>query len=838
MHSWYKLVIAGLLCILSNSLFAQKSTIIGRVTSATDGQPIELVTIYIEGTNHVTESNENGVYRIDIPPDSTVTLVFTRIGFEELKTLVGPLKKGKRARMDVEMNAQGAEIEIEVKGRQVEEAAIIKQNVEELKLLPTTTGNFESVLPHIALGASSGSGGELTSQYNVRGGNYDENLVYVNDFEIYRPQLIRNGQQEGLTFANIDMIRDIKFSSGGFEAKYGDKLSSVLDISYKRPDSSKYSLGFSLLGASAHLEGSVNRKKDAYQKFRYLVGARYKTTKYLLGSLQLTGEYTPNFVDVQGYFTYDLNRNWQLGYLTNFNRSEYQFLPDERRTATGLIDFALQLFAVFEGQEQDRFTTTMNGLSLTYIPERDRNPMFLKFLVSHQTSDEKETFDLLGAYRLSVIETDFTSESAGEEILTIGTGLQHQYARNFLFSNVSLLGHKGGIEYGSGADNHFVQWGVNARYESITDRINEWERLDSAGYSLPYDPAAVRIKYQLKSQNELSSTRFQGYIQDTWTKLTENYEMRFSYGLRLGYWTLNKELLWAPRAQILYKPLQWKRDISLKFAGGFYHQPAFYRELRRTTGIVNPDILAQKSAHVVAGWTWDFEIGDKNPTPVRFISEIYFKYLWDLVTYEIENVRIKYVGENNAKGYVMGWDMRFNGEFVPGAESWVNLSLLRAREKILGIDHLRREVGEAEGKVVKDVPRPSDQLLQLSLFFQDYLPKNENFKVHVNLTVGTGLPFGILGNNEIHRNTYRFPAYHRVDIGFSFLLWNEIWKTRKPKHLLRFTKNTWMSLEVFNLMKILNVASNTWIKSIYNVQYAIPNYLTTRRINLRFKIDF
>ncbi len=820
-------------------LFAQeKATISGTVVDSETKEPIEVVTIYVQGSTEATDTKRNGTYKIKVPAGESFNLVFSRLGYDEQVIAIESLNEEAKRQLDVDMVSNTPAFEIEVTDRKVEEAGIIREEVEELKLIPTTTGNFESVLPHIALGTSSGSGGELTSQYNVRGGNYDENLVYVNDFEIYRPQLIRSGQQEGLSFPNIDLIRDLQFSSGGFEAKYGDKLSSVLDIKYKRPDSTRASLGMSFLGGSAHLEGSKRLGQSNYNKFRYLVGARYKTTQYLLGSLQLTGEYTPNFADVQGYFTYDINKDWQLGYMTNYNLSQYSFVPKERSTATGLIDFALRLFAVFEGAEEDEFTTTMNGASLTYIPEREKNPLYLKFLASHQYSNEIETFDIRGAYRLSIIETNFGSDEAGEDVLVIGTGIQHEFARNFLRSNIFNFQHKGGIEYAKGAKSHFIQWGARIQYENIFDKINEWERLDSAGYSLPYDQEAVRVQSTIKSENELESNRFEVFLQDNFTKNTDKYEMVLSGGIRANYWTLNKELVISPRVQLLYKPLTWKRDVSLRLSGGLYQQPPFYRELRRLTGEVNPDALAQKSAHLVAGWTYEFDWGKQNPVRLKLISEIYFKYIWDLITFDIENVRIRYAGDNNGKGYAAGFDLRLNGEFVKGAESWINLSLLRTRESINGIEHKIREIGDSEGKVVADVPRPTDQLVQLALFFQDYLPRNENFKVHVNFTFGTGLPFGLLGRNVEFRNTYRYRPYHRVDIGFSFLLWNKSWRNRKPNHFLRFTDNAWLSLEAFNLMGVLNVANNTWVKDIYGVQYAIPNFLTSRRLNLRLKFDF
>ncbi len=838
MQYWCKQWLLRLAVSLSGlPLMGQEALLTGVVTDKLSGQGVDLVTVYLEGQNRWVETDSTGVFSLSFPAATNLKIIFRRLGYYEKNLLLREAVAGRSYRVSIELEPESG-VEVEVRARIIEQAAAVLESVEELKRIPSASGNFESILPSIALGTSSGSGGELTSQYNVRGGNYDENLVYVNDFEIYRPQLIRAGQQEGLSFPNIDLIRDLQFSSGGFEAKYGDKLSSVLDIRYKRPEESKYSIGGSLLGAHAHLEGSRTIKKDSYRRIRYLLGARYKTTQYLLGSLQVTGEYTPNFTDIQGYFTYDLNRDWQVGWLTNFNRSVYQFVPEMRSTATGLIDFALRLSADFEGQEKDRFATGFNGIALTYLPDRDRNPLYLKFLGSHQFSREQESFDILGSYRLSVIETDFGSEEAGEDVLTIGDGIQHQYVRNFLVTNVLSLEHKGGIEYNSTSDqSHFLQWGLKAQYEDIYDRIHEWERLDSAGYSLPYHPELVTVRYLLNTRNTLQSQRFSGFIQDTWSKSKPSYESKLTYGIRWQYWSFNRELSITPRIQWLYQPHK-RQDISYRVAAGMYYQPPFYRELRNLQGVVSDSVLAQKSAHVVAGWTWDFSLGPQYPKPFRLISEVYYKYLWDLVTYDIENVRIRYAGANEANGYAIGWDTRLNGEFVKGAESWINLSLLRTRERISGVTHLTRKVGEAKGTPIADVPRPTDQLVQLALFFQDYLPKNENFKVHVNFTVGTGLPYGLANNNRIYRNTYRFPPYHRLDVGFSYLFWDKSWLHKKPHHWLRFTDNTWMSVEVFNLMKILNVASNTWIKSIYNVQYSIPNYLTTRRINVRLRVDF
>ncbi len=842
------LSICGLLGL--GAVWAQQgpgqASVSGVVRDGMSENPIELVTIYIEGTGNVVESASNGRYRIMVPAGETFALTFSRLGFKPFTTELGPLPDGSNQQIDVLLAPSDSELEVIVRESNIEVGGMVRETVEQLKILPSTSGNFESVLPHIALGTSSGSGGELTSQYNVRGGNYDENLVYVNDFAIYRPQLIRAGQQEGLTFPNIDLIRDLKFSSGGFAAHYGDKLSSVLDVHYKRPDSIRGSASLSLLGATAHLEGSIPLGNDPYRRFRYLLGARYKTNSYLLGSLDVKGEYIPNFTDFQAYLTYDLSRDWQLGFLGNFNRSIYRFEPTERSTAFGLINASLQLFSVFEGQEVDDFNTSMGGLSLTYLPENRRNPFFLKFLISSNRSDENETIDIRGHYSLRQIDNDLGSSQFGEVLAELGTGTQHQFVRNFLDIRVATFQHKGGLELpdnllfpGRGAS-HFFQWGLKMQHERIEDDIREWERLDSAGYSLPFSEEEVLLNHVLKSGNELVSNRMSFFMEDTYTlRADEVAEWQVTAGIRGGYWSLNREFYLTPRAQVLFKPLSWKRDISFRLAGGLYYQPPFYREMRRPDGTVNTDLRAQKSTHLVAGMTYDFYLGKRSPKKFRFITEAYYKSLWDLVSYEIDNVRIRYSGENDARGYVAGIDFRLNGEFVRDAESWINLSFLTAREKLLGVQHMKLETNETEGRPVSHVPRPSDQRMVLSMFFQDYLPMNENFRMHLNFTVGTGLPFGIPGNNEVYRNPFRFTPYHRVDIGFSVVLWDREGGSgllrNKPLHSIR---NGWISLEVFNLLNVRNETSNTWVKTIFEQQYAVPNYLTSRRLNLRFRVDF
>jgi hypothetical protein len=838
-----KIFLSLILCFSYLQVNAQ--VISGTVNDELDLKPLDLVTVFLRGENFFSESDSVGNYTIEVPAGKKFELVFRRIGYAEKGIMIGPLNSGDSIFRPVTLEPLDLGIEVEVKADAIDEGGLIREDAEAFKRLPTASGNLESVLPHIALGANSGAGGELSSQYQVRGGNYDENLVYVNDFEIYRPQLIRAGQQEGLTFPNADLIRDLSFSSGGYAAKYGDKLSSVLDIKYKRPDKFKSSVSMSLLGGSTHIEGSRLVGGSKYRRFRYLVGARFKTTTYLLGSLDLSGEYNPSFTDIQGYFTYDITKDLQIGYLSNFNRSVYQFEPNIRSTAIGLIDFSLELYSEFEGQEVDDFTNYTNGVSLTYLPDRDKNPYFLKLLASRYTSDENERFDILGFYSLREIEGDFNSSNFGEVLGELGSGTQHIYARNSFNAQVTNVQHKGGVELQLDSKNesvessHFLLWGLKYQNEQISDQINEWERLDSAGYSLNYDTSEVLLYYVLKSQNELRSDRFFAYFQDTYSWFNEDKgELKLTAGVRLNHWTLNKETFISPRMQFLYKPLNKKRDISYRLAAGYYFQPAFYRELRRLDGTLNSNLSAQKSAHIVGGFTYDFKPARFRGNNFRFIMEAYYKRLWDLVSYDVDNVKIRYSGENDATGYVTGVDFRLNGNFVKGAESWFNLSFLRARESLNGVQHMIRELGSTEGTEVNDVPRPTDRLMNMSVFFQDYLPNNENFKMNLNLSIGTGLPFGLKDNNQIYRNTYRFRPYHRVDIGFAYQLYGAGKPVKNAKHPLRFTENAWISLELFNMMNTKNEASRTWIKTVFKQQYAIPNFLTSRRLNLRMRFDF
>ncbi|HMX89493.1 MAG: carboxypeptidase-like regulatory domain-containing protein [Saprospiraceae bacterium] len=826
------------LLIISHQLSGQEMTRVkGFVRDDQTGDALEFVTVYIPESKYYTESNIKGFFEIEVPYRSGLTLRFNRVGYESKNVIV---KERNPQDLDVRLIALKSEAVV-ITGQSGQRDNQIHEKASSFELLPNSNGGIERILPSIALGVRSSAGGELSSQYSVRGGSYDENLVFVNDFEIYRPQLIRNGQQEGLSFPHLDLIRDLSFSSGGFEARYGDKQSSVLDIRYKVPEEKKHSVEASLLGASVHTEGSIGLNRSGKGKLRYLIGARYKSNQYLLSSQDIQGEYVPRFGDVQAYVSSDINRNWQISFLGNWNSSRFSLIPESSAQARGSLLFnVIQLNTFYEGREVDYFNTAMGGLSLLYFPKQRKNNLFVKLQSSIQGSDEAEQFDILGYYRLVELELNNKDEE-GKEIKLWGEGIQHRFARNYLQSLIGIHEVKAGLQLGH-TEGFSQLWlgGLGVRNEKFEDQLNEWERIDSAGYSLPYQEGrGIVFNEVVKSSNTLHNTKIYGWIQNT-IEMNVGGRSRINLvpGIRVHYNDLNAEWVVSPRIKAEWIPKHSKNELRVWIASGLYAQPPLYRELRNLAGNLNFDERAQKSAHFVAGLKRDFNWKKVSASKFRWISEIYYKSLWDQVSYDLDNVRIRYSGKNDSRGYAVGWDNRVNGEFVPGAESWVNLSLLRTRENIVGVQHFVNQQSDGSGTKVTDVPRPTDQLMSLSLFFQDYLPQNDRFKMHVQTTITTGLPYGVEGQNIVYRNEYRFKPYHRVDIGFSYKMWDEELRRRQARGLFRFSRNAWISLEVLNLLKVKNEASVRWIKSIYNYEFAIPNYLSSRRINLRLRIDF
>ncbi len=827
-----------LLLITVIGISAQDAVIFGVVRDAISKEPIDLATVYVDGTSNATQTDERGLYQLKVEANKKLNIIYTRIGYQKTNFNIKQLNTGEKYQINVILASEQTGDEIVIKGSRIEDVGMVREEIADLKLLPITSGNFESVLPSIALGTSTGSGGELSSQYNVRGGNYDENLVYVNDFEIFRPQLIQNSEQEGLSFPNTDLIRDLSFSSGGFEAKYGNKMSSVLDIRYKRPTIFRSSVSLSLLGGQAHVEGSKKIGKYSWNKLRILTGVRYKDNRYLLNSQNKKGEYTPTFLDIQTFITYDITKDLQIAYLGNYNKNTFRLIPAEQSEVTNTVKEAIRFNTYFTGNELDRFDSGLNGLSLAYVPERDFNPFYLKLNAASFLGYESQNYDIIGKYRLSQIETNFGSDNAGQEIALLGTGTQHKYTRDYLYSNIYTIKHLGGIELNDFSDvesSHFIQWGVSFRHLKFHDKINEWERLDSMDYSIPYSTEKLTLLSVLKSKNSLEKSKYNAFLSNTYFRKTDDIEMKATLGLRSTFRPINKEFLLSPRAQFSFKPLKWKSDFAFKIAGGIYYQEPHYKEHRRPDGTLNLNLKSQKSIHALLGMSYDFywkRISDKK---MKLIAELYYKKLTNLVSYNYDNVRIIYSGENDSEGYVTGIDLRLNGEFVPDAESWINLSILQAREKINGVQHQKWQ--DTSYVNTEYVPRPTDRFVNFSLFFQDYLRKNKDFKVHFNLNVGTGLPFGFKEKNTVIRNNFRFSPYRRVDVGFSYLLWDKTKKKEHPHHPLRFTRSAWVSLEVFNILGIGNQSSVNWVRDIFGGHYAIKNTLTSRRINLRVKME-
>ena len=837
------LILIFIVCIASPAMFSQVNAVLSGNVRDQENKPLELVNVAILGSTTGSVTDKSGNYALIVPANEEVIVDFSFIGYDSKRFRI-TLPPGDKKVLDVVLMMKYTELKsVEIKDKQVRSYNYVRLDPKEAKLIPTMSGGIEAMLKTLP-GVSSSN--ELSSQYSVRGGNFDENLVYVNGIEIYRPFLIRAGQQEGLSFVNSTLVSGIIFSAGGWDAKYGDKMSSVLDITYRKPDSLAASVMLSLLGAEGHIEGISKNKK-----FTFLTGARYKANQYVLKGLETTGSYKPNFVDVQGVLTYDINKKIQLSALGYYSRNSYLFKPESRQTNFGTIEEAYRLNIYFDGQEVDRYRMYLGAFSLDYTP----NPgLQLKFNVSGFNTTESETFDVRGQYWIGKLESSFGNEEFGNvtEVRGVGTFMDH--ARNYLDAGVISTEHKGSFI----KNKNFFNWGLKYQHENVDDRLSEWELVDSAGYVLPDPPiviggitdpkAPLELNNAVRTNISLSTNRLMGYLQNTWDLLGDGRDLSITAGLRFHYWDYNGQFLLSPRASIAYKPM-WQRDVVFRFSTGYYYQPPFYKELRDLEGNLNPEIRAQKSIHFVAGVDLNFLAWGR---PFKFTTEAYYKYLDDLIPYIVDNVRIRYLAENNAHGYATGIDFKINGEFIKGTESWASLSFLKTMQDIK--DDYYYTYYNASGKeiipgytadqVVADsirtnpgyIPRPSDQLVSFAIFFQDYLPLIPSFKVNLTLIFGSGLPFGP-PDSPLYTHTLRYPPYRRVDIGFSKLLIGE--KTKfKEKNPLRYIDNAWISFEVFNLFQISNTVSYIWVKDINNREYAVPNYLTPRLVNLKLIVEF
>ncbi|MCU4176044.1 TonB-dependent receptor [Carboxylicivirga sp. N1Y90] len=795
---------------------AQKRLTITGHVSDTLNTPLPFVNVVILEVNEGSVSNEKGHFSFQSDVTPPFTIAFTCIGFEEQRINITSASDLKN--LNIKLNSKQEELEqVEVEG-QIRDQSFSKIDHKLANQLPDAGGGNIEGLVKSQMGVASNN--ELSSQYRVRGGNYDENLVYVNDIEIYRPFLIRSGQQEGLSFINPNLISSLKFSPGGFEAQYGDKMSSVLDVQYKQPKELGGSISASLLGASGHIEGS---SKD--QRFKAIAGARYKTNKYLLGTLDVSGDYQPTFFDVQSLISYQINSKLRLEALAYYAQNIYDFVPVDRETVFGTINEAKTLKIYFEGQEKDLFQTGLGALSLRFNPQAN-NQYKLTFM--GYRSYEEVTYDILGEYWLQDIESlDGSTPDPSEGIQNVGVGGNLEHARNNLLGVVQNVAVQGKHQL----NDHLISWEAKYQYERFDDYINEWEMRDSAGYSTPYTDLKVDLFHTLNADLETNSNRITVYAQDEFKWETQKGILLINAGVRANYWDFNNELLISPRLNILYHP-DGNKNTRYRLATGIYYQSPFYREMRTPEGTLNEDIKAQKSVQVVGGYDRIFSVFDR---PFKFTAEAYYKHLTNLNPYQIDNVQIRYSGKNNAKGYATGLDLKINGEFVEGIESWANLSIMKTEEDILDDYYIEKDEDGTETIFYPGyIPRPSDQRVNFSLFFQDYLPRNPTFRVNLSLHFGTGLPFGPPSSPR-YMATHRMPSYRRVDIGFSKDLMN-FYKRQFPKN--NAVKDFWIGLEVFNLFNISNTISYYWVRDVHNRQYAVPNYLTSRRINLKLHVGF
>lgn len=775
---------------------AQQFTLSGKVSDE-EGNAIELATVSCLDQGAVTMANLNGEFSLKLHSADSVVVKFSMVGYQT-RTRVLRKPKGNQ-KLLVTLHPMKELDEVVITERRRQTTATAELDTKDLRVTPSTSGNAVEELVQQQAGVSSHN--ELSSQYNVRGGSFDENSVYINNVEVYRPLLIRSGQQEGLSVINSDMVEKISFSSGGFEAKYGDKMSSALDIQYRRPTRWEGNVQASLLGGSVFV-GYGNKK------FSMSHGVRYKTNRYLLGSLETKGEYKPNFLDYQTYITYQPNERWSVDFIGNISENHYNFSPSDRETSFGTMQNVKSFKVYFDGQEKDIFRTLFGTLRLQRHFSKNTR---VSLLGSAFHTKEQETYDILGQYWLDDAQT--------QEQLGVGTYMEH--ARNYLTANVAsvklMLNHK--------TAKHDWETGVTMKWEKIEENAREYEMRDSSGYSIPHSADRLDLIYSLRSKNDISSRRIEAYIQDTYRWQTGGDEEKqptlwtLNYGVRMANWSWNKETIVSPRASLALIP-SWNQNVTFRLAAGLYYQAPFYKEFRDTSTVngqtivrLNEKIKSQQSIQVVGAFDYKFRMADR---PFRFSAEAYFKLMDNLIPYNVQNMKVVYYGENIAKGHAVGLDLKLYGEFVPGTDSWLTFSLMSTRQKINGIS----------------VPMPTDQRWGINFHFTDYFPGTERWKMTLKLAFADGLPFGA-PHRGLEYQQFRAPAYKRADIGLSYLL------VGQPGEKSTFRKpHIWLGLDGLNIFGISNVNSYYWVTDVTNQQYAVPNYLTGRQINGKVTIEF
>ncbi len=836
----YTCFIFLLLLVVSNNAYCQEGIIKGFVSDSLK-KPIEACNVSIEGEPIGTITDSRGRYTLKVIPYKDITVVYSFLGFAPQKYKI-KLTPGETKELNIQLQSTVKMLgPVQVSGEKSRDLLMTPIQPKTIEMMPSVSGNFEGALktyPGVV------SNNELTSTYSVRGGSFDENLVYVNDIEIYRPFLTRSGQQEGLSFINSDLISNINFSSGGFNATYSDKLSSVLDIEYRKPEAFAGSAYVSFLGAGFHLEGISKN-----EKFSWLAGFRQKSNQFLLKNLDTKGEYKPSFTDFQSLLNYKFTDRTSLSFLGNISINDYRVVPSTRQTEFGNINEALKFTVYFDGQEQDAYSTSQSAITLNH---RVNDHLNLKFIGAGFISKEKEFFDILGEYFIDELDKDLGSSNFGNVAYNKGIGAFLDHSRNELKANVTSFEHKGSFIQSK----YNFKWGVKAQHESITDNIDEWQYRDSADFSIihPQDNPGDSVTFSqqivlnnvIKNKINLNSNRFNGFFNSTW-QLDTCFTL--VAGVRATYWDFNKELNISPRASIEYRP-KGNKYLKLRAATGVYYQPPFYRELRGLDGQINPNIKAQQSIHFIVGGDYQFLSWGRE---FKLTAEAYYKKMNNLIPYKLDNTRIRYLAKNNADGYATGLDLRVNGEFVSGIESWASLSFLKTEENLNDDGYYKYYNSEGDlivpgytfNNVAVDsqfvtpcyIPRPTDQRVTFSLFFQDYLPKSPSVRMHMTLVFGTGLPFGPPGNDR-YKDILRAPSYRRVDIGFSKIIIDEDKPNTSRLKVVSKLKSLSLSLEVFNLLQVSNTVSYTWITDVTGRQYGIPNYLTSRLLNLKMQAKF
>lgn len=790
-----KLFILQIICLCAFvSAQAQTFTLSGRVIDE-NNDPVEFASVSCPKQGKMTMTSLKGDYSLQLQSADSVEIRFSMVGYKtKVRTLRRP--RGKQTMQVVLHSSDNALSEVTITGKRIETGQTQELSKEHLKSMPSTTGNAVEEMIQSQAGVSTHS--ELSSQYNVRGGSFDENSVYINNVEIFRPFLVRSGQQEGISVINPDMVEKIGFSTGGYEARYGDKMSSALNIEYRRPKRFEASATASMLGASAFV-GMSNKK------FSWSNGLRYKTTKYLLGSMDTKGEYQPTFIDYQTYLTYSPNKRWDIKFLGNISDNHYNFTPEDRETNFGTMENVKAFKVYFDGQEKDVFRTFFGSLGIT---RKFNENTSLSLIASAFNTREQEKYDIQGQYWLTQTET---SENLG-----VGTYFQH--TRNYLKAHVESAK----LLFKTKQKKHDIEAAFTYKWEHIEENSVEYEMRDSSKYSIPHTGKDLYMIYSMRAKNTLTANRVEAYAQDTYRFTGSEGKTLYTlnYGLRLAYWSFTKETILSPRMSLGIIPA-FNENITMRFATGLYYQAPFFKEIRDTTttnGItyasLNRKAKSQRSIHFIAGFDYRFKMNDR---PFKFTAEAYYKALGNLVPYSVNNVKVVYYGDNMCSGHAAGLDLKLFGEFVPGTDSWVSLSLMNTSMKLNG----------------KSIPLPTDQRYAVNLFFTDYFPGTTRWKMSLKLALADGLPFSA-PHRELESNVFRAPAYKRADVGLNYRIIDNSDRHKKRNPI----RNLWVGAECLNLFGINNVNSYYWITDVTGQQYAVPNYLTGRQINVKLSVDF